>query len=163
MFGSKFFGKAQSLQNLSLQVHWEDVGWRVLVTFTQLLNQIRPKDHIDLLRPLLPNKYSPLQAKGLQSIYLAEIPEILAEVLFGLIGAEVDAIRVAGAAIEPVAADDLDGWEKKIERQIEDEVTIAETDRLALVRARRGQGFFRDHVARIESRCRVTAVDTQPI
>jgi hypothetical protein len=53
--------------------NWEDVGWRVRVAFTQLLHQIRPKDHIDLLRPLLPAKYSPLQANGngLQSIYLA--------------------------------------------------------------------------------------------
>ncbi len=141
--------------------NWEDVGWRVRVTFTSLLNQIRPKDHIDVLRPLLPNKYSPLQANGngLQSIYLAEIPELLAEVLFGLIGTEVGAIRAAGAAVEPLVADDLDGWEKKIERQIEEDETIAETDRLALVRARRGQGLFRDRVGRIESRCRITGVD----
>ncbi|RUO97688.1 HNH endonuclease signature motif containing protein [Hyphomicrobium sp.] len=141
--------------------NWEDVGWRVRVTFTGLLNQIRPKDHIDVLRPLLPNKYSPLQSNGngLQSIYLAEIPKVLAELLFGLIGAEVGVIRAAGAAVEPLVADDLDGWEKKIERQIEEDVTIVETDRLALLRARRGQGLFRDRVARIESRCRVTGVD----
>ena len=30
---------------------------------------------------------------------------------------------------------------------------------LALVRARRGQGLFRDRVARIESRCRITGVE----
>ena len=68
--------------------NWEDVGWRVRVAFTRLLHQVRPKDHIDALRPLLPVKYSPLQVNGngLQSIYLAEIPELLAEVLFGLIG-----------------------------------------------------------------------------
>ena len=35
----------------------------------------------------------------------------------------------------------------------------ATTDRLALVRARRGQGLFRDRVARIESRCRITGVE----
>ena len=117
--------------------NWEDVGWRVRVAFTQLLHQVRPKDHIDVLRPLLPAKYSPLQANGngLQSIYLAEIPELLAEVLFGLIGTEVDAIRAAGAAVEPVPADDLDTWEVKIARRIEEDATIAETDR-----ARAGSG-----------------------
>ena len=85
----------------------------------------------------------------LQSIYLAEIPELLAEVLFGLIGTEADAIRTAGAAVKPVPADDLDMWEVKIERHIEEDATITETDRVALVRARRGQGLFRDRVARI--------------
>lgn len=141
--------------------NWEDVGWRVQVAFTQLLHQIRPKEHIDLLRPLLPVKYSPLQinGNGLQSIYLAEIPELLAEVLFGLIGPEVTAIRAAGAAVEPAAVDDLDSWEVKIERRIKEDPSIAETDRFALVRSRRGQGLFRDRVARIERRCRITGVE----
>ena len=141
--------------------NWEDVGWKVRVVFTQLRHQVRPKDHIDVLRPLLPAKYSPLQANGngLQSIYLAEIPELLAEVLFGLIGGEVGAIRVASAAVQPVPADDLDTWEAKIERQIEEDASIAETNRLALVRARRGQGLFRDRVTRIERRCRITGVE----
>ena len=58
----------------------------------------------------------------------------------------------------PVATDDLDTWEVKIERRIEDDATITETDRVALVWARRGQGLFRDRVARIESRCRITGV-----
>jgi GNAT superfamily N-acetyltransferase len=141
--------------------NWEDVGWRVRVTFTQLLHRVRPKDHIDLLRPLLPARYSPLQinGNGLQSIYLAEIPELLAEVLFGLIGKEVDAIRAASAAVEPIPADDLDTWEVKIERGIEEDASITETNRFALVRARRGQGLFRDRVARIERRCRITGVE----
>lgn len=34
--------------------NWEDVGWRVKVQFTELANKIRPKDHIDILRPLFP-------------------------------------------------------------------------------------------------------------
>jgi putative restriction endonuclease len=96
---------------------------------------------------------------GLQSIYLAEIPELLAEVLLGLIGSEVNAIRAASSAVEPVPADDLDNWEVKIERRIGEDATITETNRLALVQARRGQGLFRDRVAQIEWRCRITGVD----
>jgi putative restriction endonuclease len=141
--------------------NWEDVGWRARVAFTQLLHQLRPKDYIEVLRPLLPAKYSPLQVNGngLQSIYLAEIPDALAEVLFGLIGAEADAIRVASASVEPIPTDDLDIWEVNIEHRIEADATIDETDRLALVRARRGQGLFRDRVSRIERRCRITGVE----
>ena len=77
--------------------NWEDVGWRVKVRFTELVNKVRPKDHIDILRPLLPSRYSPLQPNGnvLQSVYLTEVPTPLAEVLMGLIGQEVAAIYCA--------------------------------------------------------------------
>jgi hypothetical protein len=67
----------------------------VNVRFTQLLNRVRPKDQIGILRRLLPNRYSPLQqdGNGLQGIYLTELPDDLAEVLGGLIGLEFEAIR----------------------------------------------------------------------
>jgi putative restriction endonuclease len=141
--------------------NWEDIGWRVKVAFTQLINRLRPKDHIDLLRPLLPSKYSPLQANGngLQSVYLTDIPAPLAEVLFGLIGAEVEAIRLQGAGIRPIPADDLDSWEARIAEKVGEDTTIPETDRLAIVRARKGQGLFRERVAKIEARCRITGVE----
>jgi putative restriction endonuclease len=44
--------------------NWEGIGWRVKVHFTELANKVRPKDHIDILKPLLPDKYSPLQPNG---------------------------------------------------------------------------------------------------
>src|SRR5690348_13279979 len=61
--------------------NWENVGWKVTVKFTRLVHTIRPKDHIDFLRPVLPSKYSPLQSNGngIQSIYLTEIPQNFAE------------------------------------------------------------------------------------
>jgi hypothetical protein len=31
-------------------LNWEAIGWRVRVNFVSLLNKIRPKDHIDVLR-----------------------------------------------------------------------------------------------------------------
>ena len=141
--------------------NWEDIGWRVKVVFTQLLKQVRPKDHIDLLRPLLPAKYSPLQTNGngLQSVYLTEIPTSLAEVLFGLIGQEVDLVRARAAVAEPLTSDDLDLWELRIEETIEDDTSIPDADRIALVKARRGQGLFRERVGRLESRCRITGVE----
>src|SRR5947208_258708 len=49
------------------------------------------------LRPLLPERYSPLQpnGNGLQPVYLTEVPAPLAEVLIGLIGEEIAPIAVA--------------------------------------------------------------------
>jgi hypothetical protein len=141
--------------------NWENIGWKVKVVFSELANKIRPKDHIDILRPLLPEKYSPLQlnGNGIQSVYLTNVPPMLAEVLIGLIGREVDPITLAARAVKPVPADDLDIWERKLEQQIVNDTTVRETDRVAIVRARLGQGLFKDRVSRIESRCRITGVE----
>jgi predicted restriction endonuclease len=84
---------------------------------------------------------------------------MLAEVLIGLIGREVDPITLAARAVKPVPADDLDIWERKLEQQIVNDTTVRETDRVAIVRARLGQGLFKDRVSRIESRCRITGVE----
>ena len=68
--------------------NWSQEGWFVPVDYCVLDNQIRPKDHAAILRPFLPEKYSPLQGSGdgLQSVYLASVPESMANALIGLIG-----------------------------------------------------------------------------
>ena len=151
----------------SVGLNWENIGWRVNVSFSQLLNKIRPRDHMKVLRAVLPDRYSPLQpsGNGVQSIYLTELSQDFAEVLGGLIGEEVRSLMAAtaaGAAIEKgkiVTGDDLDVWESRLEQQIETDGSVKETDREAIVRARRGQGLFKQRVMRIETRCRVTSVD----
>src|SRR5258705_548674 len=50
-------------------------------------------------------------------------------------------------------------WESRIEQQIETDPSVNETDREAIVRARRGQGLFKQRVMRIETHCRITGVD----
>jgi putative restriction endonuclease len=141
--------------------NWENIGWRVKVRFTELVNKVHPKDHIDILRPLLPDRYSPLQANGngLQSVYLTELPTGLAEVLIGLIGQEVAPIALSAADVMPISADDLDSWERTLEQVVVDDLSIPETDRLAIIRARRGQGLFKERVGQIESKCRITGVE----
>jgi HNH endonuclease len=141
--------------------NWENVGWKVTVKFTELENKVRPKDHIGILRPLLPEKYSPLQpnGNGLQSVYLTEIPEPLTQVLMGLIGQEVAALAVTARNVKPIPADDLDTWERTLERQVANDPSIRETERLALMRARNGQGLFKDRVSKIEKKCRITGVE----
>lgn len=141
--------------------YWENVGWKVKVKFTPLQNKIRPKDHIAILRPLLPAKYSPLQStgNGLQSVYLASVNDDLAAMLQYLIGSEAAALIQQAQLIEPVVADDLDDWENRIERAIQQDATLPETERLAIVRSRIGQGLFKERVHKIETHCRITKVD----
>ena len=141
--------------------NWENIGWKVTIQFTELENKVRPKDHIGILRPQLPEKYSPLQrnGNGLQSVYLTELPTSLAQALIGLIGREVSALAVAARDVKPIPADDLEMWERTLERQVTNDSSIRETERQALIRARNGQGLFRDRVSKIETKCRVTGVE----
>jgi putative restriction endonuclease len=146
--------------------YWENVGWRISVGFTPLLHQVRPKDHMDALRHVLPPKYSPLQpsGNGLQSVYLAEITQTFAEVLIGLIGPEARALvatqSAAMAGQRPMQiGDDLGYWEHQLEQVVEQDPQLLETTREAIIRARRGQGLFKQRVIEIEKRCRVTGVE----
>ena len=61
--------------------------------------------------------------------------------------------------MKPVSADDLDFWERKLEQEVANDPAIPETDRVALVRARKGQGLFKERVSKIEARCRITGVE----
>ena len=141
--------------------NWENIGWKVKVNFTELTNKVRPKDHIDVLRAFLPDRYSPLQpnGNGLQSVYLTEVPTALAEMPRGLIGDEVAPLALAARDVNPVAADDLDVWERRLEEQLVNDSTVPETERLAIIRARNGQGLFKERVGEIETRCRITVVE----
>lgn len=147
--------------------NWENIGWRVNVSFVSLLNKIRPKDHMDVLKSVLPQRYSPLQANGngIQSIYLTELSASFAQVLGGLIGNEVRPLLAGDVVDAPVedgkivTGDDLDVWERRLEEQVESDVSVPDTDREAIVRARVGQGLFKQRVMQIETSCRITGVD----
>src|SRR5688572_1944454 len=139
----------------SVGSNWAREGWFVPVGYCSLDNPIRPKDHIAVLRPFLPSRYSPLQetGDGLQSVYLAEVPQTLADALIGLIGqAYWDAY--ATIAVFQAAAEEADAANFIADRGI-----VGPTFSDQLVRARRGQGVFRSNVLLREEFCRVTRVD----
>jgi putative restriction endonuclease len=133
--------------------NWANEGWFVPVDYCALNQQIRPKDHIQILRPFLPARYSPLQhnGDGLQSVYLASLPINLAEALIALIG---PAYEEAVSAIEAVQTP----TELTEEEILRDATLTGPTFREQLVRARRGQGVFRSNVLLRENACRVTKV-----
>jgi putative restriction endonuclease len=88
----------------------------------------------------------------------------LAEVLIGIIGDEPKLIASQGTALIPEAitqtqSADLETWEHYIEATIESDSLIPDTDRKALIVARRGHGLFKQPVVQIENHCRVTGVN----
>ncbi len=58
----------------------------------------------------------------------------------------------------PTVETTLEEWEKHEETRILETTLITDTERKALVLARRGQGLFRQNVMRIEKVCRVIGV-----
>ena len=76
------FGRAGS--------YWSDEGWFVEVQFRELSSPIRPREHMAVLEPTLPAKYSPLRStgEGGQHVYLVEIPPPMAHQLLVLLGQE---------------------------------------------------------------------------
>ncbi len=139
----------------SAGLNWSQEGWFVPLDYCVLSTQIRPKDHAAILRPFLPAKYSPLQGSGagLQSVYLAEVPQPLADALIGLIGQPYWDAYATIALLQTVPeALDVDA-----NIPIEN-VPAGPTFREQLVRARRGQGVFRANVLLREEACRVTRV-----
>jgi len=151
----------------TIGTNWEAIGWKVDVSFRELQNRVRPKDVINQLAPFLGEKYAPLRMNGdgLQSVYLAEILPGFAATLFRLIGVEANSLRdaasgVALAALQtPAPEPTLEEWERREEARIAEASDIPETERKALVLARRGQGVFRNNVRSVERACRVTRVD----
>jgi putative restriction endonuclease len=147
--------------------NWSRIGWRVGVRWQRLANAIRPKDHIARLRPDLANKYAPLtpEGKGLQSVYLTQVGAGLASTLFALIGKEAASVADVGHEISRIERDspaperDIEEWERRVEISIVADAAIRETERAALVQARRGQGQFRDNVRSVERACRITKVE----
>src|SRR5262249_52983792 len=60
----------------STGAYWDNEGWLLPVFWTELDQPVRPKAIIDVLGPLLPQKYSPIRPNtgdGNQGVYLAEI------------------------------------------------------------------------------------------
>src|SRR5438874_3649433 len=70
---------------------WDEVGWRVDVDFVPINPPVRPADHMRALRPILPERYSPIDqlGRGYQHVYLAEVPRQMALLLGQLVSPEL--------------------------------------------------------------------------
>lgn len=104
----------------------------------------------------VPSRYSPLEesGNGILSVYLTELPEAFAQVLIGLISQESAVLRdsMSHSAVEtPIQAENaaVETWEHHIESKIESDPQLSDTERQALIVARRGQGLFKQRVMKI--------------
>lgn len=143
--------------------YWSKVGWRTDVQFTEFSQPVRTMDHIDSLRPLLPEKHSPLQSatgRGNQA-YLFQISQIMAAALAQLIDRWVLDLVAGNYALEvPIdrSAENIFEWEERVEASIVSDPALPETERETLIMARRGQGLYRSRLLALEPCCRLTRV-----
>ena len=145
---------------------WNEVGWRVDIDFQKFTDPILPTQHMQAIAPVLPERYSPIRSNGYgnQGVYLAQISRPMALVVAQLASPELLAI-IQGVQISETAETPLPElrgiveWEERECEQISGDRQLPETEKQALIKARRGQGLFRQKVARIEHFCRVTRVD----
>ena len=140
----------------SVENQWGQDGWFVPVLFTERERPIRPKNHMEYLRPTLPKKYSPIQVNGngLQSVYLAKVPPDMASVLTTLLDGQVEEILETGFEEDTLSNAEDDQHESELKGNND----IPETQKSQLIKARRGQGMFRTRVCLIEKKCRITGV-----
>lgn len=138
--------------------YWSNEGWLVTVYFSSSPKRLRPKEHMQTIAPMLPAKYSPLQKNGdgNQVCYLAGVSDSLGYVLLVMLGIEekpefTSPHFVADPEPKAILLDDL--------HALETDASLAETQRLQLLKARIGQGLFRKRVMLIDPSCRVTGVD----
>lgn len=134
--------------------NWSDEGWYVEVEFVQLSNPIKPKEFINEIRPLLAEKYAPLQwnGNGLQGIYLTEISIKFAELLVQLSHADLLTIQ---SELAPLPEGES---EYEINLEIKAQKLDGDLEKIQLTKSRRGQGIFKANVRLIEDHCRVTGV-----
>jgi putative restriction endonuclease len=144
---------------------WNGVGWRVDVEFQMFAQPLRTASVMDRLQALLPEKYSPIKRDGFgnQGAYLAEITRAMATQLLELgapllLGLMSEVRFREDSGIVERSLDSLVEWEEFQERRLVEDVS-SETERRALIKARVGQGVFRQRVGQLERACRVTLVD----
>ena len=147
-------------------IYWSNEGWKVDVLYRKLDTPVRTIDHIDSLRPLLPHSKSPIRSEngsGNQA-YLFQIDKPMALALAHLIDQKTVTL-VSGSYVEDSSqsADTIEAhikvWEDKVEESILTSVDIPETEKETLVKARRGQGKYRELLLSRELKCRITGVD----
>lgn len=137
---------------------WSDLGWRVDVDFAVLpeMAQFGVPSVLEQLRPAMPAKYSPVTSQGrVNQAYLYSLPDAFARVLISHIDSAVERLSLA-ALLQPKQELSLTA-EDRLEHFLQ-MAPLPETEKMALISARRGQGRFRDGVSMVEKACRFTGV-----
>jgi putative restriction endonuclease len=140
--------------------YWANEGWLLPVFWTELMPSVRPKDLLSSLSRLLPLKYSPIRPStgaGNQGVYLANISELVLNVVLNASAFDTTLLARGGAnsLTYQVVKEQLDD---QVQRNILRDMTLDETIKETVIQARRGQGKFRSNVEVNESACRLTGI-----
>jgi putative restriction endonuclease len=140
---------------------WASQGWLLPIEWQSLGAPVKPKDHLLDLSSHLPGKYSPIHPQtgnGNQKAYLAEIGAPVVELVASLGKISISQLHHISRKTNSfrVFADQLDD---QVETYLLIDQELEKSEKEQVIRARRGQGQFRENVQRIENRCRLTGVN----
>ena len=130
-------------------------GWRLPVHFAELVQPLRPKEHLTAFKAVLPARQSPLRATGdaNSTVYLTRIDARFSALLQRLLGGQVEELlRVAPALGSAERADDVAA------HALRARLDLDAGSRRRLLEARRGQGVYRENVGRYEQACRLSGL-----
>ena len=130
-------------------------GLQLPVRFVEIRQALRTMEHAQDLAAVLPKKNPPLRPSGvgIRGVYLSALPEAMVIALRRLLGGQVEAFE--GKIRSAIGAELLD---ERAEECIRWRTDIGPMDKENLIRARLGQGAFRQQVEEIEGGCRLTGL-----
>ena len=139
---------------------WSDDGWMLPIIWYKLESSFKPSLFVENLAALLREKYAPIRAAtgwGNQGAYFSEIDRPLFDFILRKVAppAKFDFLFEAPEGEQGDSAEEFD---ERLERQLLVSTSLSETDKIQLIKARRGQGIFRINVQQHEHACRVTGV-----
>lgn len=144
----------------SAGAYWNDDGWYLPVFWTSLTPPVRPRDLLDKLRSLLPEKYSPIQPRsgaGNQKAYLAAVSESVYSTVVQ--NATFDKVKLARGGSNSLTYQAIsESFNDIVQHEISVDSSLNSTVKESLIQARRGQGKFRANVEAIDDTCRLTGV-----
>lgn len=148
-----FVDAEKPIENGEPENSWNKDGWLVPIIWTILETPFSPKDHIEKIREHLKEKYSPINSigEGNMKCYLANITEGLASTLLELAKTYNQYIEASLIDIGTTIED-----ESEVSKILSSKIDVTEKEQL--IRARLGQGVFRQNLLRIEKNCRVTGL-----
>ncbi len=145
--------------------NWSQIGWRVDVRYADI-SPFRPKDRLDLISPFLSEEHAPLKSNGGgKEFYLTKISPEFAGIIIDTIGSPARSCREEARNLS--MHDSTEQFANAVEEQVEQfmaekvqqDSELPDTTRLAIVKARVGQGLFREEVSKVERFCRLTGVE----
>jgi len=135
---------------------WADTGWHCEVSFSELENLLDYGQYLEQIKPLLPDKFSPLDKNGDAVLsYLFSLSEELGSYLLELTKLDTAELLSRQAQAITTSEDELDD---EAEKEIIQKESIGPLEKQNLVKSRRGQGIFKTNVKMYEKQCRVTGL-----